>query len=198
MLTEVVQAVWAAFTAVGRALGMFVALFAANSDLVNAFAAVLTAVFGVLAALAAWQSAKSAKDANNAVQEAERRASLRSIGSTATEVILEAEGFRDRAKTLKNLHSTLANFAGSLGGSRVKLAHKAVDERIEFADELLKVGRSHTDDMTVMAAAPMTEIDAALLAVTNARAELRALSDGLEREISSVDGQIEAYRSKLT
>jgi hypothetical protein len=196
MLSDVVHAIVAAFNALGGAFGSFIALVSARPDVVNAIAAAISAVFGVLAALAAFQSAKSARDANRAVQEAERRASLRSIGSTATEVILEAEGLRDRAKTLKIMYSTLATFAGQLGGSRVKLAHKTVDEKLEYAAKLLEIGRSHTDDTTILATAPIAEIDSAQLVVTNARAELRALRQGLELELSSIEGQIDAYRSQ--
>jgi hypothetical protein len=128
--------------------------------------------------------------------DAERRSSLLNIGSTATEVVNEAERFRDRAKSLKIAYSHLAVFAGQSGGSREKVAHATVDEKLTYAATLHENVKSFADGTTALDDEPVVDLHRAQVRVTNARTELRTMREDLERDLSSVEAQIAEYRKQ--
>lgn len=109
-------------------------------------------------------------------------------------MIIEAERFRDRAKSLKIAYSSLAVVAGQLGGSREGLAHATVDEKLKYAAKLHESVNSFAGGTTALDDLPLVELDRAQLRVTNARTELRAMREDLERDLSSLEAQIAEYR----
>ena len=70
-------------------------------EVVSTVAAIVSAIGGAFAALAAFRSADSARVAQQAAVAAELRAALRQIGTTATEMLIEAERIASRGNDLK-------------------------------------------------------------------------------------------------
>ncbi len=165
-------------------------------EVISAAAAVASAVGGAFAAFAAFRSAESARVAQQVAAAAEQRAAVRQIGTTATEVIIEAERIASRCCDLKIAYRTLFTFAGQSNGSRQKIYDAAVDEKLSHASELGDYAKLFTAAAEKLDGTPPEETDRVQVRLSNALTKIRALREDLERELSGVEGQSATYRDK--
>ena len=166
-------------------------------EVISAAAAVVSAVGGAFAALAAFRSAESARVTQQAATAAEHRAALRQIGTTATEVLIEAERIASRGSDLKIAYRTLFTFAGQSNGSRRNIYDATVDEKLKHASELGDYAKLFTAAAEKLDGTPPEETDRVQVRLSNTLTEIRALREDIERALSGVEGQSAAYRDKV-
>lgn len=169
---------------------------AITPDIVSATAAVVSAIGGAFAAWAAFRSAGSARVAQQAAADSERRASLRQIATTASEVLIEAQRVESRGHDLKSAYRSLFVIAGSGGGSRQALYDTAVDEKLKEAQGLADSAKVFSSSPRSLEDAPPDEIDRVQLKLSTALTKVRALREDIEREFTSAEGQSAAFRDK--
>lgn len=167
------------------------------AEVVSAVAAVVSAVGGAFAAMAAFRSAESARVAQKAAAAVEHRAALRQIGTTATEVLIEAERITSRGSDLKIAYRTLFTFAGQSNGSRRNIYDAAVDEKLKHASELGDYAKLFTAAAEKLDGNPAEETDRVQVRLSNTLTEVRALHEDLERELSGVEGQSAVFRDNV-
>ena len=168
-----------------------------TQEVISSAAAVLSAVGGAFAAFAAFRSAESARISQQAAAAAEQRAALRQIGTTATEVLIEAERIASRGCDLKIAYRTLFTFAGQSNGSRQKIYDAAADEKLKHASKLADYAKLFTAAAEKLDGTPPEETDRVQVRLSNALMKIRALREDLERELSCVEGQSATYRDKV-
>lgn len=169
----------------------------ATPEVVSAAAAVVSAIGGAFAAFAAFRSAKSARVALKAAAAAEHRAALRQIGTTATEVLIEAERVAARGSGLKIAYRTLFTFAGQFGGSRQNLYDSAIDEKLKHASELGDYAKLFTTAAEKLEGTPPEEADRVQARLSSTLTEIRAFREDLERELAGVEAESATYRDKV-
>lgn len=167
-----------------------------TSEAVSAIAAVVSAVCGAFAALAAFRSAGSARVAQQTSTAAEQRAALRQIGTTATEVLIEAKRVASLGNDLKIAYRILFTLAGQFGGSRQNLYDLAVDEKLKSASELGGYAKLFTTAAEKLKGTPPGETDRVQVRLSNSLTEIRALREDLEHELAGVEEQSATYRDK--
>jgi hypothetical protein len=167
---------------------------ASNAELVSAAAAVVSAIGGAFAAWAAYRSADSARASQRAAEEAERRASLRQVAATCSEIITEAKRVETRGNQTKLAYNTLAAFSGSLGNSAISIRLNEVDAKVQRSSELATHAKLFVDGASALGQAPSDELDRVELRESSALVEVRAVREELELELSDLQAQIAQRR----
>lgn len=163
---------------------------------ISAVAAVVSAVGGAFAAVAAFRSAASAREAHDAVQISEKRAALRELAVTASEVLIEARRAESRGGELKLSYRTLFTFGGSSGGSRESLHLAEVDKKIAEVTKLSEYAKPFASGPDSLMNGPLDEISNREMKIAQVLTQVRAIREDLEREHTSVEGQCTTYREK--
>lgn len=167
------------------------------TDTASAIAAVVSAVFGVLAVVAAFRSASYAQKAHDAAEDAERRGALRQVISTAKEVELEARRGIDAAALAGRSRNDLAIFAGGLGGSRNRLSQEGYAAKSKRAEEIASEAKLFAAEPSTLEKAPPLELDRVLIKLTALLSEARALREDLERERTELEAQCATFRQAV-
>lgn len=167
---------------------------ASNPELVSAAAAVISAIGGAFAVLAAFRSADSARSSQRAAEEADRRAALRHIAVTSSEVVTEAMRVGSRARDAKLAYNTLAVFSGSFGNSSIVARVAEVDCKAQRAGELSNHAKLFAEGATSLSQAPREELDRVQFRESAALIEVRALREDLEIELSGLQEHIDQHR----
>lgn len=167
------------------------------STLISSVAAVVSALGGAFAAVAAFKSAASANDAHEAAQISEKRAALRQLMVTASEVLVEARRAESRAAQLKLSYRTLFVFGGSSGGSRENLYISEIDKKLAELTNLSESAKPFVSDQDVLINGPLDEISSREMKIAQTLIQARAIREDLEREQASIEAQCMMYRDKV-
>lgn len=166
-------------------------------EVISVGAAAISAIGGAFAAWAAHRSAVSAQEAQAAAFDAERRAGLRQIGQTASELILEGRRVESRANETKLAYETLFAFSGGTGGSRKNLYISQIDEKLKGAAKHIENAKLFAPELSKLKAVPLDEIDRVQTNLLSALTEVCALREDLEREYAGVEAQCAMYRQNV-
>ena len=164
------------------------------TESVSAVAAVVSAIFGGLAVIAAFRSASYAQKAQASADDAERRAALRQVLSTARDAELEARRSIDAAALAARARNDLAILTGNLGGSRHRLSQEIFAAKTKRAEEIAGEVRLFSGEPSTLEKAPPIELDRVLTKVSAHFSEARALREDLEREQTDLEGQCATFR----
>jgi hypothetical protein len=164
---------------------------------ISAIGAVVSAIGGCFAAVAAFRSASSARAANEAAQLSEKRAALRQLSITASEILVETERANRRGVDLKNAYRTLFSFAGQSGGSRLGLYIGEVDNKLKEVETLSQEAQPFASGLESLMNGPLQEINAREITMTQALTKVRGTREDLEREHASIEAQNKTYRDKV-
>jgi Flp pilus assembly protein CpaB len=167
------------------------------TESVAAVAAVVSAVFGGLAVVAAFRSAASAQKAQASADDAERRAVLRQVVSTARDTELEAGRGIDAAALAARSRQDLAIFTGGLGGSRSRLSQETYAAKTKRAEEIASEAKLFSGEPIMLEKVPPSELDRVLTKLIALLSEARALREDLERERIDLEGQCATYRKAV-
>jgi len=166
------------------------------SAIISVVAAVVSAIAAVSSAIAAFRSASSAREAREAAQTSEKRAALRQLTMTASEVLVEARRAESRGAELKLAYRTLFTFGGSSGGSREGLYLADVDKKLLEVAKLTEYAKPFGSGQNGLMNGPLDEINSRETKLAQVLTQVRAIREDLEREHASVEGQCTTYREK--
>lgn len=164
------------------------------SVVISAVAAVVSAIGGAFAAVAAFRSAASAREVREAAQTSEKRAALRQLTVTASEVLVEARRAESRAAELKLAYRTLFIFSGSSGSSRERVYLAEVDKKLAEVTKFSESAKPFASGQDSLMNGPVDEISSRETKVAELLTQVRAIREDLEREHASVEGQCAMYR----
>ena len=170
---------------------------ASSPELVSAVAAVVSAVGGACAAWAAFRSADSARASQRSAEDAERRASLRQIAVSSSEIITEAKRVESRAAETKLSYNALAVFSGSVGNSAIGARQAEVDAKVLRAAALSSHAKLFVDRAVTLSQAPTEELDRVQFQESAALIQVRALREDLELELSGLQAQLGERREDM-
>lgn len=164
---------------------------------INAVAAVASALGGAAAAVAAFRSAGSARIALNSASEAEHRANLREIGTTAATLAVEVERVRACERDLLIEYRDAEVFSGSHGHSGFKELRERVTEKALGAIDAGRNAALFVDGAKSLKGAPADETDRVLLELVQALVKVRAIREDLWVEQVRVEEQNAAQRERV-
>lgn len=167
-----------------------------NAESLNLIVAVGAAVASILATRASFRSARSAETAQSALIEEHLRAGRREIAHLVAACSYEHGRIQSIAGALSIIDRSNAMFAGGLGGSRHKLAEDSASSRVARADELFSATTSFRDNPTAIDGLIREDIDRLYLDLTMRAAQLRALSNELERMRASHEAEMLQFRER--
>lgn len=167
-----------------------------TNSTVQIFSAVVSAIGVVLSAFAAFRSASSARQAQRTVAEAERRASLRQVALTATEVLVEFRRAQARGNEAKRAYGGLAAFSRNTGSDRQVMYVQAIEDKIQGLVPRADNAKLFAFQSEKLLLVPMADIERVQTDLSNSLTEIRALREDLEREHALVHAQCEVYRER--
>ena len=167
-----------------------------DANLVSLFAAVLSAVFGVVSGVAAYKSAIAAKRAQESSDEAERRGVLRNLVVTAREVEVESARSCEVAEKAGRSRNDLAVFTGNVGGPRSKSDQEGYSAKSTRASEIGREAKLFSTWPSVLEKAPLEEIDRVLAKLLALRSEVTAIRQSLESSHADLERQNDTFRNR--
>lgn len=164
--------------------------------IISTIAAVVSAIGGAVAAVAAFRSAGSAQSAQDAAQTSEKRAALRQLSVTASEVLVEAGRASSRGAELKSAYQTLSTFANASGGSRLGMRLDEVDKKLIEVENMSQRAKPFASGQDSLMNGPVDEINSREITMSQVLTMVRARREDLEREHASVEAQNKIYREQ--
>lgn len=162
----------------------------------SAFAALVSAVGGAAAAVAAFRSAGSATAALRAAREAEKRANLREIASTAAALAVEVERVQLRTNDLLIEYRDAEIFSGSREHTGFKELRDQVNASASKATDLGSSAAPFLEGAKSLRDAPLDEIDRVQLRLSQALVNVRAIREELQGKHASVSKENFAQRER--
>jgi len=159
----------------------------------STIAAVVSAIGG---AVAAFRSAGSAQSAQDAAQTSEKRAALRQLSVTASEVLVEAGRASSRGAELKSAYQILFTFANRSGGSHLGMYIDEVDKKLIEVENMSQRAKPFASGQDSLMNGPVDEINSREITMSQVLTMVRARREDLEREHASVEAQNKIYREQ--
>lgn len=161
-----------------------------NAESLNLIVAIGAAIATALATLAAFRSARSANLAQQALVDEQLRNGKRDVATLIAGCSYEFSRIRFLAHTLSVIDRASAIYAGSLGGSRNKLAIDGVSRRVLAAEEIFKAISPFSNNPMAISKLLQEDIDRLQVSLTIYLADLRAIAEELDRDSSSREAQL--------
>lgn len=161
-----------------------------NAESLNLIVAMGAAIATALASLAAFRSARSANLAQQALVDEQLRNGKRDVATLIAGCSYEFSRIRFLAHNLSVIDRASAIFAGSLGGSRHKLATDGVSKRVAAAEEIFKAISPFSNNPMAISKLLQEDIDRLQVSLTIYLADLRTIAEELDRDSSSREAQL--------